>query len=115
MSNYFQMGQLEFLEKAMLVKIKDRMLPKQIWSQLEEIFADRVMLREAMEELRTLHASNKLGGNFMAKLANTLIDTRARLDKNGNGDYLRHPREIAHIQNMLPRAEKLEYIKREKR
>ena len=72
------------------------------------------MLQEAMEELHALDASN-LGGNFMAKLAMTLVDTEALLDQNGNGDYLIHPREIAHIQDMLPNAEKLEYIKRENR
>jgi hypothetical protein len=37
------------------------------------------------------------------------------LDANQNWDYLRHPREVAHIQDKLPRAEKLEYIRREKR
>ena len=74
-------------------------------AQLEEIFADlRIMLREAIWELYILNGS-KLGGNFMAKLVTTLIDTEALLDQNGNGDYLRHPREIARIQDMLPRAE----------
>ena len=37
-----------------------------------------------------------------------------RLDTNGNGDYLRHPREVSYLQDMLPRREKLEYIRREK-
>ena len=72
-----------------------------------------MMLWIAMEELHALDAG-KLGGNFMAKLATILVDTEALLDQNGNGDYLRHPREIAHIQDMLPKMEQLEYIKREK-
>ena len=66
-----------------------------------------------MEELHNLNAS-KLGGNFMAKPATTLVDTEALLDQNGIGDYLRHSREIAHIQDMLPKAEKLKDIKMEK-
>ena len=71
------------------------------------------MLREAMEELHTLDVG-KLGENFKAKLATTLVNTTALLDQNGNGDYLRHPREIDNIQNMLPKMEQLEYINREK-
>ena len=63
-----------------------------------------MMLCEAIWELHILNAS-ELGGNFMAKLVTTLIDTEALLDQNGNGDYLRHPGEIAHIQDILPRAE----------
>ena len=38
----------------------------------------------------------------------------ALLDANQNGDYIRHPREVAHIQDKLPRVEKLEYIRSEK-
>ena len=37
------------------------------------------MLREAVEELHTLDAG-KLKGNFMAKLATTLVNTEALLD-----------------------------------
>ena len=118
-SNYDQMGQLEFLVKALPAKIRVRMsliqkTPDQILAQLEDIFEDPlVMLQEVMEELHALDASN-LGENFMAKLATTLVDIEALLDQNENGDYLRHPREIANIQCMLPKSEKLEYMKREK-
>ena len=78
------------------------------------MFGDsKVMLREAMDELHSLD-HKKLGDNFIHKFAATLIDTEALLDANQNGDYLRHPREIAYIQDKLPRSEKLEYIRREK-
>ena len=36
------------------------------------------------------------------------------MDANQNGDYLCHPRKVAHIQDKLPRVEKLEYIRSEK-
>ena len=38
----------------------------------------------------------------------------APLDANQNGDYICHPREVAYIQDKLPRVEKLEYIRSEK-
>ena len=38
----------------------------------------------------------------------------ALLDANQNGDYICHPREVAYIQDKLPRVEKLEYIRSEK-
>ena len=118
-SSYDEMGQLEFLEKALPSKVKDRMSmiqksPEQLWMQLDEMFADpKIMIREAMEELHSIDAA-KLGVNFISKLAATLLDTETLLDANGNGDYLRHPREVAALQQMLPRVEKIEYIKREK-
>ena len=117
--NFDSMGQLEFLEKALPKWVKERMslirkTPEQLWEQLEEMFGDsKVMLREAMDELHSLDYK-KLGDNFIHKLAATLIDTEALLDANQNGDYLRHPREVAYIQDKLPRSEKLEYIRREK-
>ena len=93
------MGQLEFLKKALPSKVKDMMLmiqkiPDQLWTQLDKIYGDpKVMLREAMDELHAQDAS-KLGVNFIAKLAATLVDTETLLDSNANGDYLRdcpHP------------------------
>ena len=87
------MGQLEFLEKALPSKVKDRMsmiqkTPDQLWTQLDKIYGDpKVMLREAMDELHALDASN-LGVNFIAKLAATLVDTETLLDNNAKGDYL---------------------------
>ena len=42
------------------------------------------------------------------------MDTEALLDANQNGYYIRHPREVAHIQDKLPRVEKLNYIRKEK-
>ena len=41
-------------------------------------------------------------------------DGVALLDANQNGDYICHPREVAYIQDKLPRVEKLEYIRSEK-
>ena len=117
--NFDSMGQLEFLEKAIPKWVKERMslirkTPEQLWEQLDAMFADpKVMLREAMDELHSLD-HRKLGDSFIHKFAATLIDTEALLDANQNGDYLRHPREVAHIQDKLPRTEKLEYIRREK-
>ena len=117
--NFDSMGQLEFLEKAIPKWVKERMsmirkTPEQLWEQLDEMFGDsKVMLREAMDELHSLD-HKKLGDNFIHKFAATLIDTEALLDANQNGDYLRHPREVAYIQDKLPRSEKLEYIQREK-
>ena len=117
--NFDSMGQLEFLEKAIPKWVKERMslirkTPEQLWEQLDAMFADpKVMLREAMDELHGLD-HRKLGDSFIHKFAATLIDTEALLDANQNGDYLRHPREVAHIQDKLPRSEKLEYIRREK-
>ena len=64
--SYDEMGQLEFLEKALPGKVKDKksLIQKskdQLWVQLDEMFADpRVMLKEAMEELHAIDAS-KLG------------------------------------------------------
>ena len=58
--SYDPMGQLEFLEKAIPSKIKDRMSmvqksPEQIWEQLDEMFADpKVMIRETMDEIHSL-------------------------------------------------------------
>ena len=78
--SYDEMGQLEFLEIALPEKVKDKMslvqkTTDQLWVQLDEMFADpKVMLKEAMEELHAIDAA-KLGENFIAKLAATLVDT----------------------------------------
>ena len=34
-------------------------------------------------------------------MATTLLNTEALLEQNGNGEYLRHPKEIAHIRNPI--------------
>ena len=79
--------------------------PEQLWKQLDDMFADpKVMLREAMDELHSLD-HKKLGKNFIYKFAATLLDTETLLDANENGDYLRHPREVAYLQDKLPEAE----------
>ena len=114
------MGQLEFLEKALPKWVKERMslirkTPEQLWKQLDDMFADpKVMLKEAMDELHSLD-HRKLGDNFIHKFAATLLDTEALLDANQNGDYLRHPREVAYLQDKLPEAEQLKYIELEER
>ena len=91
-----------------------RKTPEQLWAQLDEMFADpKVMLRVAMDELHSLD-HRKLGDSFIHKFAATLVDTEAFMDANQNGDYLRHPRKVAHIQDKLPSVEKLEYIRSEK-
>ena len=113
------MGQLEFLERAIPKWVKERMslvkkTPEQLWKQLDDMFADpKVMLREAMDELHSLDHKT-LGKNFIYKFAATLLDTETLLDANENGDYLRHPREVAYLQEKLPEAERLEYIRRAK-
>ena len=73
----------------------------------------KVMLREAIYDLHSLD-HRKLGDSFIHKFAATLVDTEALLDANQNGHYIRHPREVAHIQDKLPRVEKLEYIRSKK-
>ena len=73
----------------------------------------KVMLREAIYDLHSLD-HRKLGDSFIHKFAATLVDTEALLDANQNGFYIRHPREVAHIQDKLPRVEKLNYIRKEK-
>ena len=34
------------------------------------------------------------------------------LERYGNADYLRHPREVTALQDMLPKGERVEYVKR---
>lgn len=60
-----------------------------------------------MAELHGLD-KKKLGKDFMVKFAMTLEDTEALLERDGNGDYLRHPREVSSLQDMLPQTERAE-------
>ena len=119
-SSFDSMGQLEFLEKAIPKKVKEKMslvskTPEQLWKQLDDMFADpKVMLREAMDELHSVDY-RKLGDDFIPVFAATLLDTEALLDANQNGDHLRHPREVVYMQNKLPKAERVEYVRREQR
>ena len=117
--NFDAMVQLEYLERGLPEKVKDRMsmvqkTPEQIWAQLDEMYNDpKVLVREAVQELHGLN-KDKLGDNFMSKFATTLLDTETLLDNMGSGEYLRHPREVAFLQDMLPKGEALEYVKRSK-
>ena len=101
--NFDAMGQLEFLEKAIPKWVKERMslirkTPEQLWEQLDDMFADpKVMVREVMDELYRLD-HRKLGNDFIHKFASSLLDAETLLDDNQLGSHLRHPREVAYIQ-----------------
>ena len=118
--NYDQMAQLEFLERALPAGVKSMMsmirkTPDQIWEQLNAKYDDpKVVVQETLEEVRGLDAK-KLGDGFITKLSVTLTDAETLLDVDGNGEYLRAPSEVARIQDLLPKAEKLEYIRRSRR
>ena len=118
--NYDQMAQLEFLERALPAGVKSMMsmirkTPDQIWEQLNAMYDDpKVVVQETLEEVRGLDAK-KLGDGFITKLSVTLTDAETLLDVDGNGEYLRAPSEVARIQDLLPKAEKLEYIRRSRR
>ena len=118
-SSFDEMGQLEFLEKALSKPVKDRlsMLSKtcdQIWDQLDILYNDpKIIVHEAVKELHSLD-HKVLGKAFMIKFSNMLEDTEVLLDLKGHGDYLRHPLEVNVLQGMLPEKEQLEYVKREK-
>ena len=118
-NTYGAQAQLEFLEGALPERIKDRMsmvkkTPEQLWEQLDEMFGDpRVMVNEAMSDLHSLD-HKKLGNSFISKFSATLNDTEKLLEANGNADHLSHPREVVQLQDMLPRNEKLEYVRRKK-
>ena len=64
-----------------------------------------------MAELHTLD-NKKLGQDFMIRFATTLEDTEALLERDGNADYLCHPREVTALQDILPKSERVEYVKR---
>ena len=118
-NTYGAQAQLEFLEGALPERIKDRMsmvkkTPEQLWEQLDEMFGDpRVMVNEAMSDLHSLD-HKKLGSSFISKFSATLNDTEKLLEVNGNADHLSHPREVVQLQDMLPRNEKLECVRRKK-
>ena len=111
------MAQLEFLEKGLPQKVKDKLTlvhktPQQVWDQLDILYADpKVVLRESVAELHGLNAK-KLGDEYMVRFATTLEDTEALLERDGNADYLRHPREVTALQDMLPKNERAEFVKR---
>ena len=71
----------------------------------------KVLVKEAVQDLHSLD-KKKLGDNFIPKFAATLLDTETQLDSVGQGDYLRHPREVAFLQDMLPKEEAREFVKR---
>ena len=47
----------------------------------------------------------KLGDKFITKFTTMLLDTEVLLDSLGQGDHLQHPREVAHLHDMLPKIE----------
>ena len=116
-----QSSQLEYLESGLPAKVKDRMslvrkTPVQIWDQLDEWFNDpKVLLRESMSALHGLKKTRLNHSDFMIKLCNTLVDTETLLDGIGQGDYLRHPRELAELEDLLPHHEAQELIRRSNR
>ena len=77
--------------------------PDQIWAQLEEKFnSPKILLKETMVELHSLDW-RKLGtNNFLKKFATMLEDTEQTLVGIGSEDYLRHAREVASLEDMLP-------------
>ena len=42
---------------------------------------------------------------MMRKLCDTLLNTESVMDALGQGEYLRHPREIAALEDLLPHNE----------
>ena len=68
-----------------------------------------------MAELYALSRSKLKPSDLMVKFCNTLIDTEALLDGIAQGDYLRHPREVAALEDLLPTAEAQEFIRRDAR
>ena len=115
--NFDAMVQLQYLEQGLPEKVRDRMSmvqksPEQIWTQLDAMYNDpKVLVKEAVQDLHNLD-KKKLGDNFIPKFAATLLDTETLLDAVGQGDYLRHPREVAFLQDMLPKEEAREFVKR---
>ena len=49
---------------------------------------------------------------MMRKLCDTLLNTESVMDALGQGEYLRHPREIAALEDLLPHNEKVELATR---
>ena len=91
-----------------------RKTPEQLWEQLDDMFADpKVMVREVMDELYRLD-HRKLGNDFIHQFASSLLDAETLLDDNQLGSHLRHPREVAYIQDRLPKAEKEKYVERQR-
>ena len=115
---YDESSQKEYLEKALPAKVKERMsvvrkTVAQIWDQLDEWYADpKVLIRESVADLHALGKAKMGNAEKMIKLANTLVDTEALLDGIGQGDYLRHPRELDELEEMLPYQEAAELAKR---
>ena len=116
---YGEQAQLHYLELALPDKVKQRLTlvektPEQIWAQLNDVYGDpKTVLREAVGELHEL-SKKKSNKDFMVLFATTLEETEALLMKDDNQDYLKHPRELALLQDMLPVAEKREFIRRQR-
>ena len=87
--------------------------PDQVWTQLEEKFnSPKVLLKETMADLHSLDWRKLGANNFLKNFASMLEDTEQTLVGIGNEDYLRHAREVACLEDMLPEVEKVEYAKR---
>ena len=115
---YDESAQLDFMEASLPTAVKGRlsMVKKtvaQIRAQLDSLYNDpKVILKEAVSELYNLSSLKLKSLDMMVKLCTTLVDTEALLDSIHQGDYLRHPREVAALEDLLPTYEAQEYIRR---
>ena len=118
---YDETSQLDFLESALPEGVKGKMslvrkTVAQIWEQLEDLFNNpKIILKESVTELNDLFKLKLSNADLIVKFHNTLVDTEALLDSIGQGAYLRHPREVAAMEDLLPREEAREYVRREAR
>ena len=118
---YDEATKLEYLVKSLPVAVKNKMSlvrknTAQIWAQLRDWYDDpKIILKEAVAELHALADLRVKPSELMIKFCNTLLDTETLLDEIGSGDYLRHPREVAALEDLLPNHEAQEFIRREAR
>ena len=69
----------------------------------------KVLVKETVAELHGL-SYKKLKDGFMQKLCVTLQDTEKLLASAGQDGYLRHPREVAALEDLLPKHLSLIHI-----
>lgn len=118
---YDPSSQLEYLESALPQAVKDKMslvrkTPLQIFEQLEQWYNDpKLVLKESVSELYNLSKLKLKPEDLMVRFHNTLLDTETLLDEVGQGDYLRHPREVSALEDLLPTEEAKEFIRRDSR
>ena len=116
--HYDAATQLVYLQDGLPDKVKEEMNLRrknidQIWESLDDWYGDpEVQLKECMADLYELQDVKLPAQKLMRKLCDTLINTEVVMDNLGQGEYLRHPREIAALEDLLPHGEKVELAKR---